>query len=248
MSPRAVLLLLSITLVVTPLSFAADDDLSLDQLLANYYEAIGGKEAWKALRTIRQIGTLQMGPMEAPFKLTSAHPNKMRMEFEMQGMTGIQAFDGEQGWMVMPFTGSSEPQPMPQEMIDMMASDLDIEGVLIDYEEKGHQLELVGREEIEGTEAYRLKLTMKSGQAIDFFLDAEYFIPIATRAKNTVQGMELEVETTISDYKEVGGLMIPHSISSKTGMGDQVLSVDKVEIGLEVDESIFAMPKTKNDG
>ena len=222
---------------------ASADDLSLEEILDNYYEAIGGKDAWLAIKTMRATGKMQMGPMEAPFTVTAARPSKIRIEFEVQGMKGIQAFDGENGWMLMPFMGSTEPEPMPDEMVDMMRSDMDIEGVLINHEDKGHEIELVGKEEIEGTDTYHLKVTLESDNVIDYFLDSEYFIPIATKAKNSIQGMEIEATTTLSDYKEVDGIMIPHSVVSSSNMGEQAMTTDSVELNVEVDESIFVMPE-----
>lgn len=219
------------------------DEANLDTILDNYYQAIGGEKAWMAVGSMKQTGKMQMMGMEAPFTSYAKRPGKVRIEFVMQGMTGVQAYDGETGWMLMPFMGSTDPEPMPQEMLDMMATDIDLEGPLMNWKEKGHQVELLGTEEFEGTESYRLKLTMESGNVVDMFLDSEHFVPIGMKATNTMQGMEMEVVTSISDYKEVGGLMIAHSVAAKTQMGDQVITIDTVELGAEIEDSFFTMPE-----
>ncbi|REJ85730.1 MAG: hypothetical protein DWQ36_08090 [Acidobacteria bacterium] len=224
-------------------------DMTLEQVLTKHFEAIGGEEAWKNVQSMRSVGKMVMGPMEAPMSITVVRPNKMRMEFEVQGMTAIQAYDGESGWQVMPFQGSTEPAPMDPEMVKNLEAEADIEGPLVDYAAKGHEVELVGKEEFEGTEAYHVKITTKSGRDISYFLDAEYFVPIGRREKTTIPGMgEMEVTTSISDYKEVGGLMIPHAMSGSTPMGEQSMTFSTIEIDAEIDESIFDMPAQEDGG
>ncbi|HVS64066.1 MAG TPA: hypothetical protein VMT85_11260 [Thermoanaerobaculia bacterium] len=239
-SPLGLVLLLALASITTP---ALGQDLSLDQVLDRYYEALGGESAWAAVTSTHQKGTMQMMGMEAPIEIWSKRPEKLRLEFTMQGMTGIQAIDGDSGWQVMPFMGSTEPEPMPAEMLEMMSSDVDIDGPLFGWKEKGHQVELVGQEDVEGTPAYKLHVTLANGVELDYFLDAEHFVPIQTTIDATFQGQEFETTTTISDYKQVGDLMIPHSMQSESPMGTQTITVQEVEINPEIEDSFFAMPQ-----
>jgi outer membrane lipoprotein-sorting protein len=221
---------------------ARQADLTLDQILAKHYEAIGGKDAWKNLQGMKQTGKMSMAGMEAPFTVYNKRPNKLRVEFEIQGMKGMQVFDGTDGWMVMPFMGSNEPQPLPKEALDQMISDADIEGVLLDSAAKGHQVELVGKEDLEGTPVYRLRVKLKSGNQMDFFLDAEHFVTLQTLAKATFQGTEMEITSKLSNYKPVGGLMVPHSLATLNPMGEQVMTIDTVEVNPPIDDALFAKP------
>lgn len=147
--------------------------------------------------------------------------------------------------MVMPFMGSPDPQPLPEDAVKAMMAEADFDGVLVDPEAKGHEIELVGKEDVDGTETYRVRVTTSSGVVVDYFLDAEYYLPIQTITKASMQGMEMEITATISDYKEVDGLMIAHSISTANPMGTQVMNVDSVEIDVEVDPETFSMPEAE---
>jgi outer membrane lipoprotein-sorting protein len=218
------------------------EDLTLDQVVERYYQAMGGEEAWSKVTAMHQKGVMQMMGMEAPMEIWSKRPRRLRIEFTMQGMTGIQAVDGDSGWQVMPFMGSTEPEPMPDDMLKAMSSDVDVDGPLFDWQEKGHQVELVGKEDVEGTEAYRLDLVLKGGTEITLFLDAEHFVPIRLESKASFQGQEFESTTTISDYKEVDGLMVAHSLQAETPMGAQTITVQEVEVNPEIEDSFFAMP------
>lgn len=225
---------------------AAAQEMTLDQVLARHYEAIGGLDAWKSLQSMRATGRVTLMPgTEAPLVLTVMRPFKVRMEFTFQGMTAVQGYDGTTAWMIMPFMGKTEPEPMPSDMAKDVIEQSDIDGPLIGYKEEGHTLELVGLVDVEGTKAYQLTVTLKNGDVQQYYLDAEYFVPIRIEGTRTVQGNLVEYETTISDYKDVAGLMIAHAIEAKpkgapTG---QVITLDTVEINVPVDESIFVMPQ-----
>jgi outer membrane lipoprotein-sorting protein len=218
----------------------------LDEVLGRHYEAIGGLDAWRAVQSMRMTGTMSMnaGAIEAPFTVLVKRPHKARMEFVFQGMTGFQAYDGETAWMVMPFTGNPEPEEMPEDMAKDLQETADLDGVLVDWEESGHQVELVGLEETEGTPAYKLKVTTKDGDVEYHYLDGEYFIPILIESSREMQGRTVEVESILSDYKNVGGLMIPHAIESrpKGAPAGQVITIDQVELNVAIDDSLFVMP------
>jgi outer membrane lipoprotein-sorting protein len=242
MLKKAVFLTLAGALLASPV--AAQD---LDEVLNNYYEAIGGIEAWKALETMRMTGSIVMGGMgvEAPFTVTVKRPNKARIEFTFQGMTGVQAFDGETAWMLMPFMGRTDPEVMPDDMAKDVVERADIDGSLIGWQDSGHQVELLGKEETAGTEAYKLKVTKKNGDVEFYFLDAEYFIPIKVEGTAQVQGRAVEFETVLSDYKEVGGLMFAHSVEAKAkgAPSGQAITFELVELNVDADDSIFVMPE-----
>lgn len=228
---------------------ARAQELTLDEVLKRHYEAQGGLEKMKAVETVKVTGRMLMGGMEAPFVRLAKRPNRVRMEFTVQGMTGVQAYDGETAWMHMPFTGRTEPEIMPADLARQMAEDADIDGSLVDYKEKGHQVELVGKEEVEGSPAYKLKVTLKSGDVTYYYLDAEYFLAVKTAAKRTIQGSEFEAETSLGDYREVGGLMMPYSIRIKgQGPAEQAIIVDSIELNVPLDDAQFQMPKPSPPG
>ncbi len=148
--------------------------------------------------------------------------------------------------MVMPFMGRTDPEEMPADMAKQLEEQADIEGDLFEYETKGHQVELIGKEEVEGTEVYKLKVTRDNGEVRYHFLDSEYFIPIRQEAKTTIQGNEMEIEVALGDYKEVDGLMIPHSIENKPkgAPQGQVITIEAVEVNPEgLADDMFMMPE-----
>jgi outer membrane lipoprotein-sorting protein len=219
---------------------------TVDDIIARNLEAQGGIQKLKAVQTVRMTGRMTVGPgIEAPVTLELKRPNMMRMDFTIQGMTGSQAYDGKNGWSLMPFAGSPAPQPMSPDDAKMAEEQADMDGPLMDYEAKGHTVELLGKEQVEGTEVYRLKATKKDGTVTTFYIDAEHFLIIRQEAKRTVRGTEMEIETIVGDYKEVGGLMMAHSIDggAKGTPMRQKLTIEKIEINVPIDDTRFKMPK-----
>ena len=217
-----------------------------DEIINKNMQAMGGIDKLKAVKSIRMTGTMTVGPgMEAPITLEMKRPNMMRLDFTLQGMTGSQAYDGTSGWSLMPFGGSTAPQPMSADDAKLAAEQADMDGPLMDYKEKGHTVELLGKEQVEGADTYKLKLTKKDGTVTVYYIDAEQFLVIKQEARRTIRGSEIDAETIVGDYKAVDGLMMAHSIESgaKGNPARQKLTVSKIEINVPIDDARFKMPK-----
>ncbi len=217
----------------------------VDQVLASHYEAIGGLDAWQGLQSMKATGKMVMAAMgmEAPLTMWAKRPGKSRMEFSIQGMAGVQAYDGEMAWWQMPFMGSPDPQPMPDDMTSQMREQSDIDGPLVGWQEDGHAVELLGKEDVDGTDAYKLKVTLDTGEVTYYYLDAEYYLPIKTEGTRTLMGAETTVSTVLGDYKKVGGLMMPFSIEISQPTGPVTLVFDTVEVNVDMADDLFAMPQ-----
>ncbi len=133
-------------LALAALAAAPASAQTVDEILAKNAAARGGLDKIKAVQTMRLTGTMTVGPgMEAPFVMEQKRPNLMRMEFTLQGMTGIQAFDGKVGWQLMPFSGRKDPEPMAEDALKQAQEQADFDGPLIDAKAKGNTVELVAR-------------------------------------------------------------------------------------------------------
>ena len=229
-------------------SLSAYADLTVDEILAKNFAAKGGVEKLKALKSVRLSGKMALGGgMEAPFELTKKRPEMMRVDFTVQGMTGSQAYDGSMGWMVMPFMGKKDAEPMSEDMQKEAKREADFDGPTWDYKAKGNTVELVGKADIEGTPAYKLKVTTKDGTDTLLYIDAETFLEVKAEAKRKVQGQEVESETTFGNYQEFEGLLFPMSIEMKAkgAPAGQTITVEKVELNPTLADDMFKMPAKK---
>lgn len=225
----------------------AAQEMALDEVLEKHYEAIGGLDAWSSVATASMSGKMSAPQgFEAPFVIMFKVPGKSRLEFTFQGMTGVQAVDGDVAWQIMPFMGKTEAEPMPEEQAKLMMEQADFDGPLVNWEDDGNTIEYEGTEDVEGTSAHKLKVTLATGDVRHYYLDADYFLPIKSTGTTTIQGQKQDFETIYGDYKEVGGLMLAHSIESKPvgAPAGQVITIETTEVNVDIADDQFSMPTT----
>jgi outer membrane lipoprotein-sorting protein len=221
---------------------------TLDEILAKNYQAKGGLDRIKAVNTVRATGTMTLGPgMEVPFVMEQKRPNQTRMEVTIQGATIVQAYDGKAGWMLDPSQGRKTPTPMAEDALRQIDIQADMDGPLVDYKSKGSTLELLGKEKVAGADAYMLKLTLKTGDTIVMYLDADRFLEVKMVAKMKIRGTDVESETSIGDYREVAGMMVAHAMESsqKGAPQKQRMTIKKVEVNVPIDDARFKMPAAR---
>ena len=236
-------------LMLTMLVSAALQAGELDDLLDKHYQALGGKDKIKNVKSLKMSGKLVMkspqGNMEIPFTgamKKDGDDNLFRFDATMQGMTMTQSISKDGAWQLMPMMGVSEPQDMNADEAKQLQKQADVNGPLWDYEKKGNKLELVGKEDVEGTEAYKIKVTTEEGDEMSVFLDSEYFLIIKTNAVVKQMGMEMETDSFPSDYKEVGGVLMAHSMTSKTQMGEMIMQFESMEANPDIPNTFFDKP------
>ena len=218
---------------------------TVDDIIAKNVQARGGLDKIKSVQTIRSTGTMSMGGgMEAPGMMIQKRPDMARLEFTVQGLTAVQAYDGKNAWQIMPFMGKKDAEVMSADDKKDIEENADIDGPLVDYKSKGNKVELLGKEKVEGTDAYKLKVTLKNGDVITDYLDADSFLEIKQETKRMIRGSEQDVESSLGDYKEVNGLMFPFAMENgiKGSQEKEKLTISKIELNVPVDDSMFKMP------
>ncbi len=226
-------------LILTFVSMVAYSQ-TADEIINNHIKAIGG-DKWNSLNTMYAEMSSDMGGMKIPIKTWQEHMKGMRVEFEVQGMTGIQVVTDKGGWSLMPFQGQTKPEPTNEEQLKSARSQLDIRGQFLDYKAKGSSVEYLGEDEEDGVEVYKVKLTDKEKTETTYFIDKSTYLLIKSDTKASFQGKEMEMVTKFSNYKEVNGLTMAHSVDGQMGKIDFV----KIEINPTIESTKFDMPADK---
>jgi hypothetical protein len=219
--------------------------MTVDQVIAKNIEARGGMAKLKAVNTVKVTGKILVGPgIEAPIVMYQRRPNDMRMEFTVQGLTAVQAYDGKAGWAIMPFQGKKDPEAMTADDLKEIQEQADMDGALVDYAAKGHKVELLGKDKVEGSDVYKIKLTRKNGDVETIFIDADSFLEVRNEGKRNIRGTDMETEATIGDYKEVDGLVLPFSIDNgiKGRPEREKITIEKYEFNVPLEHTQFVMP------
>jgi hypothetical protein len=219
----------------------------VDEVVASNLAARGGKARIQALRSIRETGTATAsGGRIARVIREIKRPGLMRLQFSYQGTTSVFAHDGETGWQIAPLQGQFEPMVMPPEgQATAEVDQRDIEGPLVDWREKGHVVELVGREKLPSGEAFKLKVTLKGGAVRYFWVDVASRQIVRSDVTRTVRGLPVQLETSFSDFRKLGGLVFPHLIESRVKDRPQAIriAIEKIELDPELDDARFRFPR-----
>lgn len=244
MRVRCCLSALLLACVTTPV--AAQDARGL---VAKNLEARGGEAALAAIKSIRFEGrTIFPGDFELTYKETRAQLGQeaaARLDLTIQGLDLVQAYEGGGvAWKINPFQGRKDPEKMSSDEAREMADSALIEGPLLASRTDGSQVQYLGRDDFDGTLAYKLKVTQKDGDQFTYWLDPDTFLEIKVEETRTIRGATHTTETELGDYEKVAGIYFPMSIESWT-RGDsqrQRTIIATGEANAQVPGDYFAEP------
>lgn len=218
------------------------------ELAAKNVAAKGGSEKLNAIQSLRMSGKLLLngGTVELGYTMLVERPSAIRYEVQLQGLTRVQAYDGSRAWQINPFQGRKDPEQLSADDAKALAEDAaDFTGSLVDYQAKGYRLDYLGTEDIDGTEAHKLRVTRPNGDVAYVYLDPDYFLEIRDVTQRRVRGALVESESDFGNYEQVNGVFIPYSVETG-GVGSQQkgqkLTIQKAEANVPVDDGIFKFP------
>src|SRR5713101_8394272 len=219
---------------------------TLDELVAKNIEAKGGADALRALQSLKLTGKLlvNQGQIQLTHTQIKKRPGEVRTDETLQGMTAVEAYDGKDGWRISPFQGRKDPEKMTADDVKPLIEDAEIDGPLVDWKAKESTLEYLGREDVDGTSAYKVKVVRKNGDVNFVFLDPDHFLEIRILTQRIRHGAQEEVETDVGDYEKIGGVFIPFSIEEgrKGDPDKQKTVIEKAEANVPVEDAIFHFP------
>jgi hypothetical protein len=216
-----------------------------DELVTKNLEAHGGLDKIHALKTLRLEGKLIFG---GGFELRSVSlykaPDKVRQEASLQGLTQVQAWDGKEAWQIQPFGGRKDPERLSADDAKGLADGADMVNGLVDWKARGSTVEYLGTEDVDGTDAHKLKLTRKNGDVTYYFLDPDYFLEIRSLDNRTVRGVMTESESDFGDYELVEGVYLPFSsaFGPKGSTQKAKAVIEKATANVSLDDAQFVFP------
>ncbi|HZQ67680.1 MAG TPA: hypothetical protein VFA68_04100 [Terriglobales bacterium] len=217
-----------------------------EELVNKNIQAKGGLEKIKAIKSVRMVGRLTgPGGFTASVGQENSRPNLVLQTFTLQGLTAVQAYDGTTGWQIQPFGGHKDPQLMGEDDLRDLQIASDFDGPLVDYKEKGNTVEFLGHDIVDGDDALRLKVTLKNGDLIYYYLDPDTFLEIRTQVQEFIRGQVRENQTDLGSYKPVNGVMYPFSITSgpkNDPNNTATTTVEKIEVNVPIPGADFDVP------
>ena len=218
-----------------------------DELAAKNVSARGGAERLSAIHALRLAGKMRVngGTLELGLVTLVKRPGSIRYEAQLQGLTKVQAYDGAQAWQVNPFQGRKDAERLSADDAKAMGEDAaDFLGVLVDYKAKGYTLEYLGTEDVDGTQAHKLRVTRPNGDLTFLYLDPDYFLEIRAVDRRIEHGIPTETVTDYGDYEKVDGVYLAFAQDSGP-MGSserQKVQYEKAEANAPLEDAMFQFP------
>ena len=219
---------------------------STDSLIARHATARGGLPALRAIHTLTMTGTMRQDGFDAPFGFREllARPGEARIELTLQGLTIVQAYDGNAGWQIQPFQGRKDAEDLSTDDAKSLAEEADFEDALIDAKAKGSTVESLGAIDVDGAPAWALRVSLKNGDQLTYYLDPDAMLTVRLVTRQVVRGAEVFTQTDYGDYEQVAGVWLPFELASgpRGSSQKQRVTYAKVVANDPVDGAIFARP------
>jgi hypothetical protein len=237
----------TIVIILTSLFFYSSGTYAqtADELVAKNIQAHGGLDKMKAINSLRMTGSLDASGFKAAIGTESKRPNLLRETFAVQSMMQIQAYDGSTAWQISPFSGKKDPELLGDDNSRTLVEQADFDGPLVDAATKGNTVEYMGHDQVDGDDAYKIKVTLKNGDIFYYYLDPDTYLEIQIESQIFIRGSVRESVTVLGSYKPVNGVMYPFSIESggkNDPDGRAKITIQKIEANVPLDDKSFKLP------
>jgi outer membrane lipoprotein-sorting protein len=217
-----------------------------DEIIAKNIQARGGEQKLKSFSTVRMTGKMSFGSFHLDYVQEVKRPGKVREEQIIQGMAEVDAYDGKTAWRVSPFEGRKDPDLLSEDDRKGLLEDSDIDGQLVDYKNKDHRAEYMGHDSVEGTDCYKIKLTLSTGDVRYYYIDTDSYLELKVETERNIRGTVRYQEILYGDYEQVDGVYFPMAIEmgNKGDANRAKLTIEKVEVNVPLADSLFTIPTT----
>ena len=216
-------------------------EITADELLRRHATARGGAERWKGVTSLEITGTQTTFSTPHPFTLLRRRPNLYRLEQTVLRQQVVDVYDGDKAWSINGLLGYTWPLPAPPPFSDAIRREADFDTPLLSPQPAAGRVELAGLADFEGRQAYKLKVT-RPGGGETWYVDPKTWLEVARISKTVDFFEEMEKRSYFSDFRVVGGLVIPHHIDMEYGTRSESLQIEKVAVNGAVDPARFKMP------
>ena len=207
-----------------------------DEVIAKYITEIGGADKWSKVQSIKIEGQIEVQGIQIPFTMQGLQLKGMRVDAEFQGNKIIDITTPTKGWAQNPLSGKATLGPISEDELKQKLDDLDIQDAFVDYKAKGSVIESLGKDEEDGNEYFKIKMTTKNGNEKTYFFDTKTNLIYKIESIVKQQGQEMKSEQKLLDYQTTEyGIKFPF----KQDQGQMMMVTKKITINPTIDATIF---------
>ncbi len=213
---------------------------NLDEIIKKHIDAVGGKDNWAKVKSIKTTGSVKANGADIKIVMLQVDKKASRQDIAVMGMNGYNIITNTEGWSYMPFGGQTKPEPLTPDVVKKSQDDLSILPDFLTYKEQGKKIEYIGKDDVDGTECFKIKMTNKEKKEVTYYIDPSTYYIIKQSSKDTKDGKEYEESTSFSNYKKLdGGIVYPYNVTG--GFGE--MEITTIEINPKIDEALFKIAK-----
>jgi hypothetical protein len=228
----AIALLLSI-LFILPCNAQKTD---VDAVINSVINTLGGREKLLTVNSIKKSGNIEFGGQKIPFNYYAINKKAQRTEFIFSGMTGYFIITKDSGFNFNPFQGQTSPENVTAEDLKLAQDDLDLQTVLVDYKSKGYTIDLLENEDVDGVDAFQLKITISPNKTLFYFIDPSGYYIIRIKTVTISNGQQNVGSTDYYNFKKTKeGILYAYTFDNVT--------FDSIEINIPLDDKLFRPTK-----
>lgn len=235
------LILLLLSLGFTTLMSAQ----SVDEIIAKHIEAHGGAEKWDAISSMTISGNFTSFSQEHDFFAVKSNKGEYYSTLNIGQHKVVEAFDGIKGWTDDPWFEVPFPRALNNIEINAFKQKAEFFTPFYKYKEKGHSVEYIGEENVDGVDTYVIKLTRHNGMLETWYLDKNTYLEFKSVSQWTDFAMPSSAESYFEDFRTVNGLVIPFYIERMFRQRDRILIIENIVFNSFENKEILEMPKSK---
>lgn len=205
----------------------------LDVVIAKHIEARGGAAAIEAIQSYEADIRIVEPTFEVDGNYVATRDGRMRIDIKVgRDRVFTEALDHGRAWSWSPDTGVSEGSEMGAAALRHgIEFPFKLFG-LHEMRQRGHRLELAGRESIEGVDYYVLKLTLDDGFESRYYVHPGTWMIERDRQQRALH-VDVDptpewIETIYGDFREVGGVLFAHRQVERKVSAGEVLSTGTI--------------------
>jgi outer membrane lipoprotein-sorting protein len=212
---------------------------TVEDIVAKNLQARGGLAKIRAVQSVRRTSRMTADRVQVRVVVAVKRPGLVRQELELPGQRMVMAYDGTTAWKIDALAGASTAVAVTGPEADGVRDDSDLDGVLVDYKNKGYAIELVGTETLVARNVHHLKLTATDKPTLHYYLDANTGLEVRIVSERR----EGPVAQDFSDFRDIDGLKVPFAIRlSANGVQQAQIVVERVEFNVKLDDALFKKP------
>lgn len=217
---------------------------SLEEIIQKHTEAHGDIEKWEKVNSMKITGKFTAFSEEDDFYSIKTKDGKYYSELALGQHEVIEAFNGETGWTIDPWQEILFPRELNKNERTVFQQKAEFFTPFYNYKERGYEVEYIGEENVDGIDTYVIRITRPDGFKEKWFLDTNTFLEYKVMSRWVDFAYGVPSECYFDDFRDFDGIIIPCYIERTFWQRDRVLIIEDIEFNIDIDSSLFEVPKS----